>query len=163
MSISEITRPQQKAYVGNINNYTNEETTTPPRSRKEYDRFIQRAKETSIIDTASKNSNFTKGIPTDQFETIKRISEQYEALMLRDDARALDDFIENDGMITEDGRAVFVTPFEIPYRGVLYSKSKVVEYDELGRPTTVAINNSTEQRIIKYDYWSATVRRTEEK
>ena len=83
--------------------------------------------------------------------------------MIREDARTLEEFLEDSGKITEDGRAVFATPFEIPYRGVLYTKNKTIEYDEQGRPITIISNSGTEQKIIRYDYWSATVRKTEEK
>ena len=158
MGISKITKTQSQA-TKKISNSKKTEKKNVSFSRKEEDKFVKRKKQTTIKET----EKMTKGIPTEQFDTLKRISTQYDELMAREDARSLDEFTKDDGTITNDGRAVFLTPFEIPYKGVLYTKNKVVEYDEEGRPITVAINNSTEQKIIKYDYWSATVRRTEEK
>ena len=160
MSIYEITITQ-RPYTSNIK-YNSEESISVSYPNVERDKFVQRRASADFNRTID-NENQTKGIPSEQFDTLKRISAQYEALMNSEGARELSDFLSDDGIITDDGRAVFVTPFEIPYKGVLYTTSKVVEYDELGRPITVAINNSTEQKIIKYDYWSATVRRTEEK
>ena len=156
MSVKEISFtsiPQ----VQSQNTYRVEEKNTYKQETSIKDQYVA-TKET--IETKPK---ITKGIPTAQFETIKRISDEYEILMIREDARTIEEFLENDGKITEDGRAVFVTPFEIPYRGVLFSKNKTIEYDEQGRPITIIINTGTEQRLIKYDYWSATVRKTEEK
>ena len=143
--------------VQNTNAYRAEERTTYKKETSTKDQYVARK------ETIEKKQKTTKGIPTAQFETIKRISDEYETLMIREDARTLEEFLEDDGKITEDGRAVFVTPFEIPYRGVLYTKNKTIEYDEQGRPITIISNSGTEQKIIRYDYWSATVRKTEEK
>ena len=121
--------------VQNTNAYRAEERTTYKKETSTKDQYVARK------ETIEKKQKTTKGIPTAQFETIKRISDEYETLMIREDARTLEEFLEDDGKITEDGRAVFVTPFEIPYRGVLYTKNKTIEYDEQGRPITIISNS----------------------